>query len=97
MVSRFFGMFKGKNISDDDPCEEPECLEIRDMSSDFIDRDMDEKSQLSMTRHLDKCPPCNAFVRTLRRTVDMLRGSPDRKAPSDFRQRLRAKLRNEGH
>ncbi|MCI0439430.1 MAG: zf-HC2 domain-containing protein [Chloroflexi bacterium] len=98
MTSRFFRMFRGRdpNGSEDDPCEPADCAKVRHVSSDFIDGEIDANLESSIAEHLDRCPGCNIFVRTLKRTVDLLRGAPGRQAPADFRQRLQERLRNEG-
>ena len=86
MVSRIIALFKG-------PKKEPDCPEVRNLSSDYIDGDLDQSTADAVKSHLDWCPPCQAFVKTLRSTVDLLRSIPNQKAPGDFRQRVRESLR----
>lgn len=86
MVSRITGIFK-RNDHDMD------CEQVHSLSSDYIDGELSRSAADRMKLHLDWCPPCNAFVSTLRATVDMLRATPKRKAPDSFRQRLREALR----
>jgi anti-sigma factor RsiW len=86
MVSRITGIFKRK-----DP--KLHCEQVRSLSSAYIDDELGRNTADRMKLHLDWCPPCNAFVSTLRATVEMLRATPKRKAPDSFRQRLRESLR----
>jgi anti-sigma factor (TIGR02949 family) len=84
MVSRLIGIFRRKQDAD--------CQEVHDLSSDFIDEEMDDTSVTRMRSHLDKCPPCRAFVNSLKATVNLLRSTPKNEAPPDFRQRVRDNL-----
>ena len=86
MISRLKGIF---NRGDKDP----DCGEVRDLSSDYIDGDLDVAAADRVKGHLDWCGPCNAFVNTLRATVNMLGAIPGRKAPDGFRQSVREKLK----
>ena len=89
MVSRFLGLFKRGD-------EDPDCREVRDLSSDYIDGEFDHVSQERVEKHLEWCPPCSAFLNTLRATVSMLRSMPKREASDAFRERVRQSVQNEG-
>ena len=89
MVSRLFGLFKRRTVEDD-------CEEIRGLSSDYIDEDLEPVVRERVKSHLDWCPPCNAFVNTLRTTVGILRATPKRNGPGDLRQRIRENIRKDG-
>lgn len=88
MVSRFTGIFKRN--------KEPDCQHVRDLSSDYIDEELNPDMVEKVRTHLGWCAPCRAFVRTLRATVELLRASPKREAPDSLRDQLRETLRNEG-
>ena len=94
MVSRFTGIFKRGSKTDDD-CDDPECKEVRELSSEYIDGELDQDAQEKITSHIGWCVPCNAFVNTLRATVDLLRGMPRRQASSDLRKRIRDNMPKE--
>ena len=81
MVSWLRGLFKRAKVG-------PECREIRDMSSDYLDGNIDRTMIDRVASHLDKCPPCRAFVNTLKRTIDLMRGIPKQEAPEGFRQQV---------
>ena len=87
MVSRITGIFKRRE-------KDLDCEEVRDLSSDYIDEELDQATADKVSSHLDWCGPCNAFVNTLRATVRILRGMPKSEAPSDLRQRVRENLRD---
>lgn len=88
MVSRLLGLFKGRR-------DDADCHEVRQLSSDYIDGDLRDADVKRVNRHLEWCPPCNAFIETLRATVNMLRNTPKREAPEDFRQRVREAIEDE--
>ncbi len=81
MVSRLAGLFRRRRIA-------PECREVRDSSSDFIDGELADGVNGRYKSHLERCGPCHAFVNTLRATVNLLRATPKQKAPDDFRRRI---------
>ena len=86
MISRFKGLFSRED-------KDPDCGEVRDLSSDYIDGDLEAAAADRVKGHLEWCGPCNAFVNTLRSTVNLLRATPRNKAPDDFRERVREKLK----
>ena len=88
MVSRFLGLFKRRN-------EDPDCHEVRGLSSEYIDGELDKASEQRVEKHLEWCPPCTAFLSTLRATVSMLRSMPKREASDAFRERVRQAVKDE--
>ena len=88
MVSRFLRLFKRAD-------EDPDCREVRGLSSDHIDGELDQASKDRVEKHLQWCPPCSAFLSTLRTTVSMLRSMPKREASDAFRERVRQAVKNE--
>ena len=87
MVSRFTGFFRRKMNKGD-----LDCKEVRQLSSDYIDGELHEQTSTKVKVHLRLCPPCNALIRSLIATVGLLRDTPKRKAPDEFKQRLRDNL-----
>ena len=71
--------------------EDLDCKEVREQASDLIDGEDRASGPLveKLQRHLAKCRPCNAFVRTLQATVDALRATPREAATNDRKERLR--------
>ncbi len=84
---RFFNLFKRKDV---------DCEEVRAASSDFIDGDMGRRERARIAFHLERCPLCSAFIKTLRATVDLLRSTPVPELPVGFKQRIRDRLRDSG-
>ena len=85
MVSRILGMLMRRKM-------DPDCQEVRDISSDYIDGELNQAAEVRVKSHLEMCGPCTAFVNTLRATVRLLRSTPKRVAPSGLRQRIREAL-----
>ena len=73
-----------------------DCREVRDLSSDYIDDELDSATRDRVSEHIGWCGPCNAFINTLRATVDILRSTPKRDAPDGFRERVRETIKSEG-
>ena len=88
MVFRLVRMFMGMKMPAD-------CAEVRAVSSDFVDGELDDAATVKVRSHLEKCGPCNAFVNTLRATVDMLRSMAKQEPPAGFRERVRDSLKRE--
>ena len=65
------------------------CEEARTHSSDYIDGEIDEAVEQRVREHLGICPLCEAFFRTLRETIAVLRGMPTQAAPAGFAERVR--------
>ena len=88
MVSRIIGMFRRKS-------DDLDCKDVKELSSDYIDGDLEDTKASQLSRHLSWCAPCNAFVNTLRATVELLRATPKQEAPDGFRDRIREELRRD--
>lgn len=85
MVSRIVNRLLGR---DDDP----DCEEVRGLSSDYIDGDLDGPVAAKVDSHLAWCGPCSAFINTLKATVALLRSSTSKDAPSGFTEQVRENL-----
>jgi anti-sigma factor (TIGR02949 family) len=51
-----------------------ECRQVFAMLSEYLDGELPSDICERMSRHIEECPPCVEFVRTLQRTVDLCRG-----------------------
>jgi len=87
-VQRFLGIFKRGSA-------EPDCEEIQNLSSDFLDDDLDGRTRQQVIAHTEWCGPCSSFINTLRATIGLLRSTPKQRAPSGFEQRLRDQIEKE--
>ena len=74
---------------------EDEHVEVRNLSSDYIEGDLDQETEDRINAHLEWCPPCRTFIETLRATVKLLGLSKRQQAPTSFRERLLERLRRE--
>lgn len=86
MVSRIISFFRKD--------ADVECAEARDMASDYVDDDVEPALGRRIRSHLEKCAPCLSFFNTLRATVELLRNMERRQAPPEFRDRVKARLRD---
>ena len=68
------------------------CEEARNHSSDYIDVEIDSALEQRIRAHLGDCPLCEAFFRTLRETINALRGMPAQTAPVGFAERVRENI-----
>jgi len=68
-----------------------ECTEVREQSSEYLDGGLPTTVGERFRFHLQQCENCNAFVATLRATVNTLRGLPRRPVPQDLQSRIMEK------
>lgn len=85
MVSRIFNFFRQSDM-------DPDCVDVRESSSDLIDGDLDESLVARINEHLGGCGPCRSFIQTMRATVGLLRSIPVQKAPPDFAEKLKKRI-----
>ncbi len=71
------------------------CMELRDVSSDYLEETLPDSTQEKIRSHLRWCPGCSAFVNTLGDTISRLKSLPFHKAPPSFRQGLSERLKSE--
>jgi anti-sigma factor (TIGR02949 family) len=65
------------------------CRDVIDLLADYLDQSLPPETPEGLTRHLDACPACVAYLNTYKKTRD-LTGEVTRVAmPEDMRQRLR--------
>jgi len=63
-----------------------------DRLSDYIDRDLDPELCRHIDSHMKGCKPCVAFIKTLRKTVGVLKRQPSQAPSSRLRVELRRRL-----
>jgi len=71
----------------------PECREIFARLSEFLDGELDPDLCSRFEGHMDGCPPCQAFLESLRRTIELTRNLGAQELPDDFREELLAAYR----
>ena len=91
MSSKLWGMifpFGNRDLS---------CVKIREMSSEYLDGTLAPKSLWKFTYHFERCSGCNAFVSSLRVSIQILSNLPKMQASEDLKQRLREQFPEESN
>jgi len=52
--------------------------------SEYIDGELDPAICTGIEDHVGDCPPCQAFLESLRRTVNLTRDLPDHELPEEM-------------
>ena len=74
---------------------EDDHAKVMRLSSEYLDGELKAGRAEMVERHAGVCPPCRAFLNTLRATVSMLSSMTQAEAPQAFRERLREAVRSE--
>lgn len=69
------------------------CKQLVKRLSDYIDGTLDDSFCEHLESHLKDCAPCEAFIRNLRRTVEVFHLQGQASPARRLRDRLRAKLK----
>ena len=69
------------------------CREMAAYLSDYLDGDMQADLRTLIDAHRGDCPPCEAFIRTLARTVEAIRVQPREPLSPALKRSLAASLR----
>ncbi|HHZ83338.1 MAG TPA: hypothetical protein EYN18_08730 [Nitrospirales bacterium] len=77
-----------KNISSD-----PTCEEIFTVLSEYIDGELSKELCEAIEAHNGNCPPCQAFVETYTKTIELVRTQPAEPLPSAVKDELSAALK----
>jgi predicted anti-sigma-YlaC factor YlaD len=68
------------------------CREAIARMSAYLDRELGMLDIARLALHLAGCAPCRAYLRTLRRTIQMAGRAGDVEMPDEMKRRLRAFL-----
>jgi hypothetical protein len=68
------------------------CREAIARMSDFLGRELGPIDIAQLMLHLATCAPCRAYLRTLRRTIQVAGRAADVEMPDEMKRRLRAFL-----
>ena len=88
-LRRFFNGSRGHK---DRNTGEESCREIRDLASDYLENELEEAEQARVRGHLALCPPCRAFLGTLQKTLEALRGLQQNQAPDTLKRETLRRL-----
>ncbi len=70
-----------------------ECIEIRELASDYLEEDLDDSHKARVRNHLLRCHGCKAFVDTLKRTISLLTSLPKTEPPKDSIEEIKKRTR----
>lgn len=79
---------KAKNMSSN-----PTCEEIFAVLSEYIDGELPEELCAAIQAHNGNCPPCQAFVETFTKTIELVRKQPAEPLPPAVKDELAAALK----
>jgi anti-sigma factor RsiW len=68
------------------------CRELLEELSRYIDGELDARERRSIVAHLRRCPCCEEFADSLKRTVALCQQAGKRRLPADVRARARARI-----
>ena len=68
------------------------CRDLLEQLSLYIDDELDARRRRALVAHLKRCPCCEEFAASLRRTVTLCRDAGRRRLPADVRARARARI-----
>lgn len=70
-----------------------ECSEIFSKLSEYLDGELAPDLCAEMSEHIEDCPPCVAFVESLKMSIGMVRAAPQTIVPGPVKDDVRAQLR----
>ncbi len=68
------------------------CRELLEQLSRYIDNDLEPGERRALVNHLRRCPCCEEFADSLRRTVLVCQEAGRRKLPAEVRRRARNRI-----
>lgn len=66
------------------------CRQLFEQLSEYIDNELDEVTCHTIEAHLQQCPPCQACLSTLKRTVALCKQMDSHDAPRELARRIKA-------
>ena len=73
--------------------DERDCHGLCEQLSEYLDGELDPEICAQLERHLNDCPPCESFLESLRRAVELTRSLSVRKLPEDLEEQVIAAYR----
>ena len=65
---------------------DPLCLELLERLSEYVDGELEPATRAEIEAHMADCPPCVAFLRSLRHTIGHLSRIPAEELPDELRR-----------
>ncbi len=70
------------------------CQQVIDALGDYLDGDLNPEDALIFEQHMRDCPPCDAFLKTYKKSGDMARAVLcEREVPQELQDRVQAFLK----
>jgi len=66
-----------------------ECLKLFARLSEYLDNELDHVTCQEIERHMADCPPCQACLATLKRTVALCKNMADQPVPQELSLKLK--------
>jgi predicted anti-sigma-YlaC factor YlaD len=73
-----------------------DCVQVRKLSSDYLEGDLPPSRLEKIRAHLSGCPPCRSFVDSLASVVSMLTNSQKAESPPHLKQSIWDRIEEEG-
>ena len=81
-------MFRLQRISKLFGKRDLDCVEVRKLSSDYLEGDLKPSLLERFQAHISACGPCQAFVESVRSVMGMLADLPKVEAPPDLKRSI---------
>lgn len=86
MSGKFRGIFRFGRV---------DCAEARRLGSDYLENGLPPRQHGRIRAHLDRCPPCLAFIDTLQSTINLLGRIPRAAPPDSLKENILERVRRE--
>ncbi|MBM4405809.1 MAG: hypothetical protein FJ039_06460 [Chloroflexi bacterium] len=90
-------IFKHRHRHDgDDGCHDAsgfDCREVHKHASDMVDGDMPKPMAERIRQHLGFCPPCQALLNSVAKTVGLVKSVPKAKCPESLKASILEKTK----
>lgn len=73
------------------------CNEVKELFSDYIDNEIDEKDRKNLEEHVEACMDCKNELEYLKKIVNAVGSLDEVELPGDFKETLHEKLVNQKH
>lgn len=73
--------------------DNPDCKEIFDLLSEYIDAELTPELCDSLRSHIEGCGPCVEFLHSLEKTIELCKQYPSDVATPPVAEQMRAELR----
>ncbi len=69
-----------------------DCRDLLDRLSRYVDGDLTGRERASLVAHLRRCPCCDEFAESLRRTIQVCHEAGHTRLPREVRARAKARI-----